>query len=120
MNHHHWRSLPQNFDNPELDDKWDTFLTTYVRLLGFTILVWDHMITFADEVEFVWKEPKKLMAYLFLFNRYFTPAAYIVFLASYISPTLSVTEFVPFACLSHLYHIFTGVKNSSRSKAPCF
>ncbi|KAH9968362.1 hypothetical protein BGW80DRAFT_1177705, partial [Lactifluus volemus] len=31
-----------------------------VGLASFTVLVWDHIITFSDEVEYIWKRPKGL------------------------------------------------------------
>ncbi|KAG1873293.1 hypothetical protein C8R48DRAFT_577824, partial [Suillus tomentosus] len=49
-----------------------------VGVLGFTILVWDHTITFADEVEMIWGRPKNLLTFLFLLNRYLTPIGFIV------------------------------------------
>ncbi|KAG1891120.1 hypothetical protein F4604DRAFT_1673049 [Suillus subluteus] len=36
-----------------------------VGILGFTILVWDHVITFADEVEIIRGRPKKLLTSTF-------------------------------------------------------
>ncbi|KAF9265408.1 hypothetical protein L218DRAFT_861018, partial [Marasmius fiardii PR-910] len=50
----------------------------YVGFVSFTILVWDHMITFADEVEYIWRGRKGPIVYLFLFNRYFTPLGFII------------------------------------------
>ncbi|KAG2354848.1 hypothetical protein BDR07DRAFT_1545710 [Suillus spraguei] len=52
-----------------------------VGALGFTILVWDHAITFADEVEIIWGRPKKLCKLVYIyscFNRYLTPIGFIV------------------------------------------
>ncbi|KIK33764.1 hypothetical protein CY34DRAFT_36610, partial [Suillus luteus UH-Slu-Lm8-n1] len=49
-----------------------------VGVLGFTILVWDHAITFADEVEIIWGRPKNLLTCLFLLNRYLTPVGFVV------------------------------------------
>ena len=34
------------------------------------ILVYDHLITFADEVSYMWARPKHLSSMLFLMNRY--------------------------------------------------
>ncbi|EGO23730.1 hypothetical protein SERLADRAFT_469992, partial [Serpula lacrymans var. lacrymans S7.9] len=51
----------------------NAYSTIYVGLAGFTILVWDHLITFDDEVEFIWNQPKGRLIYLFFFNRYITP-----------------------------------------------
>ncbi|KAF9558955.1 hypothetical protein CPC08DRAFT_638345, partial [Agrocybe pediades] len=63
----------------------------YVGFASFVILIWDHIDTFADEVELVWKGKRKgLFVYLFLFNRYFTPLGFIVNLFVYsfiLSPT---------------------------------
>ncbi|THH12923.1 hypothetical protein EW146_g7241 [Bondarzewia mesenterica] len=59
----------------------------YVGLAAFTILIWDHIITFSDEVEYVWKGNKGPLVYLFLFNRYFTPVAFIINLYAYFGRT---------------------------------
>ncbi|KAG1885252.1 hypothetical protein F4604DRAFT_1730777 [Suillus subluteus] len=61
--------------------------TIVVGILGFTILVWDHVITFADEVEIIWDRPKKLLSLLFLLNRYLTPIGFIVNLVAYCLPS---------------------------------
>ncbi|KAG2065765.1 hypothetical protein BDR04DRAFT_1107958 [Suillus decipiens] len=63
--------------------------TVAIGVLGLTILVWDHMITFADEVEIIWGRPKKLMTFLFLLNRYLTPIGFIVNLVAYSLPSWS-------------------------------
>ncbi|KIM36585.1 hypothetical protein M413DRAFT_31621 [Hebeloma cylindrosporum] len=61
--------------------------TNYVGFASFAILVWDHIDTFSDEVELVWKGRKGLFVYLFLFNRYFTPLGFIINLYAYLSPS---------------------------------
>ncbi|KAG1842519.1 hypothetical protein DFJ58DRAFT_806179, partial [Suillus subalutaceus] len=38
----------------------EAYQAVAIGILGFTILVWDHAITFADEVEIIWGRPKKL------------------------------------------------------------
>ncbi|KAG2340180.1 hypothetical protein BDR05DRAFT_967216 [Suillus weaverae] len=63
--------------------------TIAVGVLGFTILLWDHVITFADEVEIIWGRPKKLLTFLFLLNRYLTPIGFIVNLVAYSLPSWS-------------------------------
>ncbi|KAJ7719939.1 hypothetical protein B0H16DRAFT_1739116 [Mycena metata] len=65
----------------------DTIRTNFVGFASFTILVWDHVITFSDEVELIWKGNKGPIIYLFLFNRYFTPLGFIINLFAYLSPT---------------------------------
>lgn len=51
---------------------------TFVAIASLTILCWDHMITFADEVDLIWCQPKKILGWLFLLNRYITPLGFVV------------------------------------------
>ncbi|KAF8644430.1 hypothetical protein AX16_008489 [Volvariella volvacea WC 439] len=62
---------------------------------SFTILVWDHIVTFSDEVEYIWKAKRSLMVYLFLINRYLTPLGFIVNLFAYLSPVWTPEVSVP-------------------------
>ena len=39
--------------------------------MGCTILLWDHLLTFGDEIQYIWKRPVELTKAVFLFNRYF-------------------------------------------------
>ncbi|KAJ7779221.1 hypothetical protein B0H16DRAFT_1711566 [Mycena metata] len=68
----------------------DTVRTNFVAFASFTILAWDHVLTFSDEVELIWKGKKGPITYLFLFNRYFTPLGFIINLFAYLSPTWTV------------------------------
>jgi len=61
----------------------NSVLTKSVGVASFTVLVWDHMLTFSDEVEYVWKGAKGRAAYLFLVNRYLIPLSFIVNLWAY-------------------------------------
>ncbi|KAG9043075.1 hypothetical protein FS837_010059 [Tulasnella sp. UAMH 9824] len=45
----------------------------YVGVAGYTILIYDHILTFPTEVELVWRKPKGHVTYAFLFNRYLVP-----------------------------------------------
>ncbi|KAF8596179.1 hypothetical protein BDV93DRAFT_611045 [Ceratobasidium sp. AG-I] len=40
---------------------------------GFALLVYDHLLTFSDEVRFIWKRPGNPISIMFLINRYATP-----------------------------------------------
>ncbi|KAF7365503.1 hypothetical protein MVEN_00423300 [Mycena venus] len=91
-----------------LNDISDTIRTNFVGFASFTILVWDHVITFSDEVEYIWKGKKgpstlshfllivrvilnvPAVIYLFIFNRYFTPLGFIINLFAYLSPSWTV------------------------------
>ncbi|KAI0315600.1 hypothetical protein OF83DRAFT_1173682 [Amylostereum chailletii] len=63
----------------------NSVLTRYVGLAGFTIMVWDHIITFEDEYEYIWKGKKGPLIYLFFMNRYFIPLSFIVNIFAYFS-----------------------------------
>ncbi|KAF9442653.1 hypothetical protein P691DRAFT_810261 [Macrolepiota fuliginosa MF-IS2] len=67
------------------DDKLETY--QYIGFASFTALIWDHIDTFADEVEYIWKGRKGPFIYLFFFNRYFTPLGFIINLHAYLSPS---------------------------------
>ncbi|EJC98458.1 uncharacterized protein FOMMEDRAFT_171078 [Fomitiporia mediterranea MF3/22] len=81
-------------------------VTNYVAFIGFTILVWDHLITFKDEVRYIWNGRKSIVIYLFFWvrkdwcillrfdsrrltrteqNRYFTPFSFIGNFIAYFS-----------------------------------
>ncbi|PIL22620.1 hypothetical protein GSI_15310 [Ganoderma sinense ZZ0214-1] len=63
----------------------ELYTTCYVGLASFTILIWDHLLTFSEEVEFVWKKKKGPLIYLFFINRYLTPLGFCVNLIAYFS-----------------------------------
>ena len=42
------------------------------------ILLWDHLLTFHDEVRLIWRAQLTIPKVLFLFNRYVVPASLIV------------------------------------------
>ncbi|KAJ7465239.1 hypothetical protein FB451DRAFT_1402944 [Mycena latifolia] len=84
--------MSQSLPNP-IDDISDTIRTNFVGFASFTILVWDHALTFSDEVEYIWKGKKGPIIYLFIFNRYFTPLGFIINLFAYLSPSWTVERF---------------------------
>ncbi|KAF7299271.1 hypothetical protein MIND_00875800 [Mycena indigotica] len=49
--------MSQSLPTP-MEDVSATMRTNFVGFASFTILVWDHMITFADEVDYIWKGKK--------------------------------------------------------------
>ncbi|KAK0189113.1 hypothetical protein F5146DRAFT_1058010 [Armillaria mellea] len=48
-------------------------VTKYCSVSAMTILLWDIMVTFDDEIKRVWYTRKSIGKYLFLFNRYIAP-----------------------------------------------
>jgi hypothetical protein len=73
-------------------ERTETRQTIYVGFVGFTILVWDHLVTSGDEIEVIWKGRKGILVYLFLLNRYLTPLGFIINLAAYNLPSWSDTS----------------------------
>jgi len=69
------------------------YATNYFGFASYTILIWDHAITFGDEVRYIWKGRKKttLIIILFLINRYLTPLNFILNLFAYLSPVWNPT-----------------------------
>ncbi|KAF7359996.1 hypothetical protein MVEN_00726900 [Mycena venus] len=47
--------------------------TRYVSAAGYVVLLWDHLLTLGDEVEYVWSAPTTLAKVLFLILRYMVP-----------------------------------------------
>ncbi|KZT28810.1 hypothetical protein NEOLEDRAFT_1175645 [Neolentinus lepideus HHB14362 ss-1] len=68
------------------DYSW-TETTVRMGFAAFSTLIWDHLITFGDEVELVWKRRHGLFTYLFFLNRYLTPLGFIINLFAYLSPS---------------------------------
>ncbi|KAH7921191.1 hypothetical protein BV22DRAFT_747719 [Leucogyrophana mollusca] len=48
----------------------DLWVRRAFGVAGYTILVWDYILTFADEVRYIWMAPWTLSKALFLVNRY--------------------------------------------------
>lgn len=76
-------SLPPATQAQVNQDVAEIYQTRYMGFVSFTILVWDHIITFPAEVEFIWKRSKGPLVYLFLINRYVIPLGFIVNLVAY-------------------------------------
>ncbi|THV04460.1 hypothetical protein K435DRAFT_196671 [Dendrothele bispora CBS 962.96] len=53
-----------------IKDIWDQVTHDYIQILGITILVWDHCLTFGDEVIYIWSRPMIRSSYWFFLNRY--------------------------------------------------
>ncbi|KLO09381.1 hypothetical protein SCHPADRAFT_943676 [Schizopora paradoxa] len=66
--------------------------TNYVGLASYVVLIYDHVLTFPDEVQFMWKGNKGPIVYLFFFNRYFFPFAFIINLFAYLSRALNPSQ----------------------------
>ena len=45
-------------------------LYTTSAAVGLAVLLYDHILTFADEIELIWPAPATYAKYMFLLNRY--------------------------------------------------
>ncbi|KAG8782400.1 hypothetical protein FRC12_020868 [Ceratobasidium sp. 428] len=50
----------------------------YVMLASFVILIYDHVVTFSDEVDRIWRRKWTGATWLFALNRYATELFFIV------------------------------------------
>lgn len=67
-----------NLGSVSLDDLQDITARNYIRIASLTFLLYDHILTFHDEVELIWSSYMTKGSYLFLFLRYFAPLSTIV------------------------------------------
>ncbi|KAF8510361.1 hypothetical protein BU17DRAFT_70100 [Hysterangium stoloniferum] len=61
----------------------------YFLLAAFVMLLYDYLITLADEIEHVWNQPRSAVTYLFALNRYGSLLQRPVIVASFLSPAWS-------------------------------
>ncbi|VDB83148.1 unnamed protein product [Peniophora sp. CBMAI 1063] len=73
---------------PLLEAGWSTFYmfraTVYLSIASVTFLIYDHVLTLGDEVEYIWKAPRNITKYLFLFNRYMVPIVICICMRAFI------------------------------------
>ncbi|KAF9040753.1 hypothetical protein BJ165DRAFT_1549707 [Panaeolus papilionaceus] len=58
----------------------------YFQISAFVMLIYDHMLTFSDEVERIWKQRFSGATILFLLNRYLTPLQFIIIVDAFHDP----------------------------------
>ncbi|QRV84000.1 dephospho-CoA kinase [Ceratobasidium sp. AG-Ba] len=49
------------------------FASNYYTVAGICVLLYDHILTFPDEVQYVWKQKWSVVSTMFVLNRYITP-----------------------------------------------
>ncbi|KAK7464730.1 hypothetical protein VKT23_005936 [Stygiomarasmius scandens] len=57
-------------DAKVVSDLWDQSINDYLQIVASVILYFDHLLTFGDEVAYIWLRPKIRSSYWFLLNRY--------------------------------------------------
>ncbi|KAI0084413.1 hypothetical protein BDY19DRAFT_997766 [Irpex rosettiformis] len=63
--------------------------TQYFFLAGLCVLLYDHGLTFSQEVEVIWKRKKTKLTFIFLLVRYYCVAAMIVVCFAYFSTEMT-------------------------------
>ncbi|KAF9458920.1 hypothetical protein BDZ94DRAFT_1312825 [Collybia nuda] len=58
----------------------------YFQVAAYVILIYDHALTFSDEVERIWKQKISGAAVLFLINRYLTPLQFMIVINAFHDP----------------------------------
>ncbi|TFK22817.1 hypothetical protein FA15DRAFT_557972, partial [Coprinopsis marcescibilis] len=61
----------------------------YFQIAAFVMLIYDHALTFGQEVERVWKQQFSGVTLLFLLNRYLTPLQFIIIIEAFHDPQWS-------------------------------
>ncbi|CAE6536840.1 unnamed protein product [Rhizoctonia solani] len=106
----------------ELDSEFATIVyhlvaAKYFMLASFIFMVYDHIITFAEEVDCIWQREWTGATWLFALNRYLTELQFIVNLVSFHNPHWTgkvcahgpqlngCVDFIPFAGASTLVSI---------------
>ncbi|KAJ8474586.1 hypothetical protein ONZ45_g15901 [Pleurotus djamor] len=69
-------------------DAAESLRTDFVGFASFTILIWDHIITFGDEVrKRIYPALQLPLPHGHYKNRYVTPLSFVVNLYAYLAPT---------------------------------
>ncbi|KAJ7271250.1 hypothetical protein C8J57DRAFT_1508203 [Mycena rebaudengoi] len=68
------QSLPEEAMKELLQVASDGKLTSYFAVAALTFLIYDHLLSFDLEIQFIWMRPKSLACYLYIWNRYLTLA----------------------------------------------
>ncbi|THU97755.1 hypothetical protein K435DRAFT_965284 [Dendrothele bispora CBS 962.96] len=81
----------------------------YFHLLGIAFLYWDHIITFATEVGFLWKHFGSMSSYMFFLNRYFSSLGVIAVTYSLFSDSMTETSCKSFHSYRQILLVLTQV-----------
>ena len=69
-------------------------------VIGFVILIYDHFLTLPEEIEYVWKRPKKnFISVIFLLNRYIVPLVLTIDVYDKLGLALNLNTSVSFIAL---------------------
>ncbi|KAF8164769.1 hypothetical protein B0H34DRAFT_210510 [Crassisporium funariophilum] len=63
----------------------------YFQLAAFVMLIYDHILTFPQELDRIWRQKITGASFLFLLNRYVTPLQFIIILDAFHDPRWTKT-----------------------------
>jgi len=72
--------------SPETTARYNAVVNS-TMFAGFSMLIYDHLITIDNEVNLIWRKPKSVVTAIFLLNRYIPPCILIVDTYDKLSPT---------------------------------
>ncbi|KAF9459995.1 hypothetical protein BDZ94DRAFT_1311858 [Collybia nuda] len=85
---------------------WHLRIVSSFELVALTILFYDFLLTFKNEVHYIWEKKKTPLSILYLANRYFTPVAFIFSIYAMFSVSwtydLLVKSITTAACINYL------------------
>ncbi|KAF8841089.1 hypothetical protein BDN67DRAFT_967566 [Paxillus ammoniavirescens] len=86
-------------DSNAASDTQVVLIHSYLAVMATCLLAYDHIITIADEIAFIWRRPKHVSSFLFLLNRY------IGLLGNAAATAVSLVSLSPKTCASlSLFH----------------
>ncbi|KIK75961.1 hypothetical protein PAXRUDRAFT_835510 [Paxillus rubicundulus Ve08.2h10] len=92
-------------DSNTASDTQVVLIHSYLVVMATCILAYDHIITIAEEITFVWRRPKRASSILFFLNRYlglFGNAAAVA---------VSLAPLSPKVCISNsVFHVQQDIK----------
>ncbi|TFK35061.1 hypothetical protein BDQ12DRAFT_688738 [Crucibulum laeve] len=63
----------------------------YFQLAAFIVLLYDHILTFPEEVQRIWSQKLSVASILFLINRYITPIQFVIIIDAFHDPIWTET-----------------------------
>ncbi|KIJ63815.1 hypothetical protein HYDPIDRAFT_112783 [Hydnomerulius pinastri MD-312] len=73
----------------------DVMIHSYLSFMAISLLVYDHLVTFEEEVAYIWRRPKLPSSLLFLLNRY------LGFIGNVAATSMSFVSLSPKSCSSY-------------------
>ncbi|KAF9465221.1 hypothetical protein BDZ94DRAFT_1254828 [Collybia nuda] len=72
---------------------WDQFYYNTALFVSFTVIVFDHILTFSDEINYIWKRKMTPFSVIFLLNRYFVLSMMLRIFSIVVQPTNPTMKF---------------------------